>query len=105
IADRFPGAVQGDAKELGAVVRSGLFDAPYLIGNPVARGEAVTVVDGGCDAVHPETGERIDEATRISMLDRAVEGPCRRRRLHCPQPLAAQDMASHRLSSNTERRC
>ncbi|HLT97765.1 MAG TPA: cobalamin B12-binding domain-containing protein [Acidimicrobiia bacterium] len=75
IADRFPGAVQGDAKELGAVVRSGLFDAPYLIGNPVARGEAVTVVDGGCDAVHPETGERIDEATRISMLDRAVEGP------------------------------
>src|SRR5690606_9608607 len=23
----------------------------------------------------PETGERIDEATRISMLDRAVEGP------------------------------
>ncbi|HLU52598.1 MAG TPA: cobalamin B12-binding domain-containing protein [Acidimicrobiia bacterium] len=69
IADRYPGAMEGDSKELGAVVRSGLLDAPYLVGNPVARGEAVTVVDGGCDAVHPETGEKIDEATRIAMLD------------------------------------
>jgi methylmalonyl-CoA mutase cobalamin-binding subunit len=69
IADRYPGAMEGDPKELAAVVRTGLFDAPYLVGNPAAKGKAVTVVDGGCDAVHPETGERIEEATRISMLE------------------------------------
>jgi len=69
VAERFPGAMAGDAEQLGAVVRTGLFDAPYLVSNPAARGATVTVVDGGCDAVHPETGDKLDEATRIAMLD------------------------------------
>lgn len=69
VAERFPGAMEGDAEQLGAVVRTGLFDAPYLVSNPAARGATVTVVDGGCDAVHPETGDKLDEATRIAMLD------------------------------------
>src|SRR5690606_11907939 len=69
VAERFPGAMEGDAEQLGAVVRTGLFDAPDLVSNPAARGATVTVVDGGCAAVHPETGDKLDEATRIAMLD------------------------------------
>src|SRR5690606_34755812 len=76
VAERFPGAMEGDAEQLGAVVRTGLFDAPYLVSNPAARGATVTVVDGGCDAVHPETGDKLDEATRIAMLDQWAAGTC-----------------------------
>jgi len=57
-----------DSHQLAAVVRSGLFDAPHLVGNPAAPGQVVTVVDGGCDAVDPATGEVLGEAERITSL-------------------------------------
>ncbi|HSJ85423.1 MAG TPA: cobalamin B12-binding domain-containing protein [Acidimicrobiia bacterium] len=65
IETRFPGAVDGDPNQLGAVVRSGLFDAPHLVGNPAARGQIVTIVDGGCDAVDPKSGLTLNEAARL----------------------------------------
>lgn len=68
ITNRHPGAVDGDPDQLGAAVRSGLLDAPHLIGNPAAAGSVVTVVDGGCDAVDPTTGEILDEVARIGGL-------------------------------------
>jgi hypothetical protein len=69
IEDRHPAALEGDPDSLAAVVRSGLFDAPYLAGNPAGRGEVVTVVEGGCDAVDPETGEVLGEVARLAVLD------------------------------------
>jgi hypothetical protein len=63
-----PGAMDGDPRGLGRVVRSGLFDAPHLGGDRVGRGRTVTVVDGGCDAVDPATGRRLGEAARIAAL-------------------------------------
>ena len=68
IRHRHPGAIEGDPEALGAVVRSGIFDAPYLAGNPAAPGRVVTVVDGGCDVVDPDTGQRLDEKTRLAAL-------------------------------------
>ncbi|MEX2133829.1 MAG: methionine synthase, partial [Acidimicrobiia bacterium] len=68
ITSRFPDAIDGDPIQLGAIVRSGLFDAPHLTGNPTAPGKVVTVVDGGCDAVDPASGERLDEVDRIAGL-------------------------------------
>jgi methylmalonyl-CoA mutase cobalamin-binding subunit len=65
---RHPGALQGEPHALGAIVRSGVFDAPHLAGNPAARGRIVTVVDGGCDAVDPSSGETLGEATRLAGL-------------------------------------
>lgn len=69
ITSRYPDAMKGDPDQLGAIVRSGLFDAPHLAGNPAAQGKVVTVVDGGCDAVDPSTGEALEEAARISSID------------------------------------
>ena len=68
IASRHPGALDGDPHRLGEVVRSGLFDAPHLAGNPAAPGRVVTVVDGGCDVVDPTTGRRLDERARLAAL-------------------------------------
>ncbi len=68
VESQCPGASGGDPLALGRVVRSGLFDAPHLAGNRAARGRIMTVVDGGCDAVDPATGEPLDEATRIAAL-------------------------------------
>jgi hypothetical protein len=65
---RFPGAFDGDPDALGGVVRSGLFDAPQLGGSGVAPGRVVTVVDGGCDAVDPATGEVLNEKQRLGLL-------------------------------------
>ncbi len=62
---REPAALTGDAKALAMVVRDGYFDAPYLAGNPAARGTALTLVDGGCHTVDPRTGMPISEITRI----------------------------------------
>jgi methylmalonyl-CoA mutase cobalamin-binding subunit len=73
IEARCPEALEGDPKALGAVVRSGLFDAPQLVGNSAALGRVVTVVDGGCDAVDPVTGRRLDEAERLSRLRAAAD--------------------------------
>jgi hypothetical protein len=68
ISQRYPGAMEGDPSELAGVVRTGMFDAPHLVGSRAGRGDTVTVVDGGCDAVDPSTGLRIDEATRLATL-------------------------------------
>jgi hypothetical protein len=71
ITSRYPDAAEGDPDQLGAIVRSGLFDAPHLAGNPTAQGNVMTVVNGGCDAVDPTTGEVLDEVARISVVDDA----------------------------------
>jgi methylmalonyl-CoA mutase cobalamin-binding subunit len=68
IRDRWPEAFEGDGEALAAVVRSGVFDAPYLAGNPAARGEVITVVEGGCDAVDPDTGQVVSERERLARL-------------------------------------
>lgn len=68
IEDRWPGALSGDPVEMASVVRSGVFDAPHLVGNPAARGEVITVVEGRCDPVDPETGEVIGEGERLARL-------------------------------------
>lgn len=68
VDDLCPGASGGDPGALGRVVRGGLFDAPHLAGSPVAPGRVVTVVDGGCDAVDPATGEPLGEASRVAAL-------------------------------------
>lgn len=69
IVGRYPQVLDGDSDHLAAVVRSDLFDAPLLAGNPAALGEIITTVDGGCDAVDPSTGDVIDEGARIVTLD------------------------------------
>jgi hypothetical protein len=64
--DRFvPGALRGEPGALATVVRGGYLDAPYLAGNPAARGAAVTVIDGDCRTVDPRTGTPISEITRV----------------------------------------
>ncbi len=68
IATRHPNALDGDPAELGLLVRSGVFDAPHLAGNPAAPGRIVTVVDGGCDAVDPATGRHINEKARLATI-------------------------------------
>ena len=56
------------APTLAAAVRTGLLDAPHLMGNPAARGEvAVRFDDGACRACDRQTGRVIGEAERIAM--------------------------------------
>jgi methylmalonyl-CoA mutase cobalamin-binding subunit len=69
IEDRFPAVRTGDREALAAVVERGFFDAPHLVSNPVARGEVITFVDGGCDAADPRTGAVLTERARIRLLD------------------------------------
>ena len=59
----------GDPAALAGAVRRGYLDAPYLAGIPAARGAAVTVVDGGCDAVDPASGRVLSERERLAGLD------------------------------------
>ena len=66
IAARYPAAFDGDPADLASIVRSGIFDAPHLVENPAAAGRIVTVVDGGCDAVDPTTGQPLREETRLA---------------------------------------
>jgi hypothetical protein len=66
IEARFPRALDGDPDQLGAVVRSGVFDAPHLAGNPAALGQIVTLVHGGCDAVDITSGRTLNEAARLT---------------------------------------
>jgi hypothetical protein len=69
IEHRFPGALAGDPAALAGAVRFGYLDAPYLAGVPAARGVAVTVVDGGCDAVDPASGRVLTERERLAFLN------------------------------------
>ena len=58
-----------DPKALAAAVKSGILDAPHLMGNKAARGETVTrAVNGGWDAIHPKTGDVLTEADRLKWL-------------------------------------
>jgi hypothetical protein len=68
IDQHLPGAFDGDPDALAQIVRQGYFDAPYLAGNPAARGTAVTVVDGGCHTVDPLTGRHLPERDRLTTL-------------------------------------
>ncbi|MBM3695672.1 MAG: cobalamin B12-binding domain-containing protein [Actinobacteria bacterium] len=68
IEQRFPGAAGGDPAALAGAVRRGYLDAPYLAGIPAARGAAVTVVDGGCDAVDAVSGAPLPERERLAAL-------------------------------------
>jgi methylmalonyl-CoA mutase cobalamin-binding subunit len=63
-----PEALLGEPHALARVVRDGYFDAPYLAGNPAARGTAVTVVDRGCRTVDPHSGMPMSEVTRVVMV-------------------------------------
>lgn len=57
------------APTLAAAVRTGLLDAPHLVGNPAARGEvAVRFTDGACRAVDRRSGRVLTEAERIALL-------------------------------------
>ncbi|MFO8059730.1 MAG: cobalamin B12-binding domain-containing protein [Bacillota bacterium] len=59
-----------DPEALSRAVEVGYMDAPHLAGNPVARGELQTcIVGGACRAVDPQTGEPVDEARRLAMID------------------------------------
>ena len=50
-------------------VRKGVLDAPHLRNNPVAKGLLKTkMIDGACLAIEPDTGNPIDEATRLKQL-------------------------------------
>ena len=69
IEQRFPGALAGDPAALAGAVRGGYLDAPYLAGIPAARGAAITVVDGGCDAVDPAGGRVLSERERLAALE------------------------------------
>ncbi len=58
-----------DPRTYVRAVEMGILDAPHLRGNSIARGELKTrMVGGACVAVDPDTGEPIDEATRLEML-------------------------------------
>lgn len=58
-----------DPKALAGAVKSGILDAPHLVGNAAARGETVTRnVNGGWDAVHPKTGQVLSESERLTFL-------------------------------------
>jgi hypothetical protein len=69
INQRLPGAYDGDPDALAQIVRQGYFDAPYLVGNPAARGTVVTVVDGGCHTLDPDTGGHLPERDRLNSVD------------------------------------
>jgi methylmalonyl-CoA mutase cobalamin-binding subunit len=70
IAAKHPAAWEGEPAALASLVRTGILDAPHLAGSSVARGDVVTVVDGGCDAVDPSTGDRLSERERLRVLSR-----------------------------------
>ena len=50
-------------------VRKGVLDAPHLRNNPIAKGLLKTkMIDGKCLAINPDTGDPVDEATRLRQL-------------------------------------
>lgn len=51
-------------------VKEGVLDAPHLRNNPIAKGLLKTkMIDGACLAINPDTGNPIDEITRLEQLD------------------------------------
>jgi methylmalonyl-CoA mutase cobalamin-binding subunit len=61
-------------KVLASAIKTGLLDAPHLVGNPAALGKVCTsMVNGACVAVDPESGKVLPEADRIERILRALE--------------------------------
>lgn len=61
-----------DAATLAGAVTSGILDAPQLVNNPYALGQAATRIDqrGACVSIDPASGEAILESERIDSLTR-----------------------------------
>jgi methylmalonyl-CoA mutase cobalamin-binding subunit len=58
-----------DSGILTRAVEMGLLDAPDLKGNKCAKGSIHTeMIGGACYAVDPETGEKLDEASRVKYI-------------------------------------
>ena len=54
-------------------VRMGVLDAPDLRNNPIAKGLLKTkMIDGACLAINPDTGNPIDEITRLGQLGQEI---------------------------------
>lgn len=54
-------------------VRKGVLDAPHLRNNPIAMGLLRTkMIDGACLAINPDTGNPIDEITRLGKLGQEI---------------------------------
>jgi hypothetical protein len=54
-------------------VRKGVLDAPHLRNNPIAKGLLRTkMIDGACLAINPDTGNPIDEITRLDQLNQEI---------------------------------
>ncbi len=54
-------------------IRKGVLDAPDLRNNPIAKGLLKTkMIDGACLAIHPDTGNPIDENTRLGQLGQEI---------------------------------
>jgi len=54
-------------------VRKGILDAPHLRNNPIAKGLLRTkIIDGACLAINPDTGNPIDETTRLGQLGQEI---------------------------------
>lgn len=54
-------------------IRKGILDAPDLRNNPIAKGLLKTkMIDGACLAIHPDTGNPIDEITRLGQLGQEI---------------------------------
>jgi len=54
-------------------VRKGVLDAPHLRNNPIAKGLLRTkMIDGACLAINPDTGNQIDEITRLGQLGQEI---------------------------------
>jgi methylmalonyl-CoA mutase cobalamin-binding subunit len=61
-----------DANLLAEAVFNGYLDAPQLINNPFGQGKIKTKIDhrGACIVIDRETGEHINEETRISQIQK-----------------------------------
>ena len=61
-----------DANLLAEAVFNGYLDAPQLINNPFGQGKIKTMIDhrGACIVIDRETGQLINEETRISQIQK-----------------------------------
>ena len=64
-----------DPATLARAVKAGVLDAPHLRGNPYARGQIATCIDGrgACMAIDSETGWPLSEEVRIARLGIPIE--------------------------------
>ncbi|HHY11514.1 MAG TPA: cobalamin B12-binding domain-containing protein [Firmicutes bacterium] len=83
VAGRRPlGSLSGLSQEAGALtnprvlaytIKTGLLDAPHLVGNPAACGHIRTaMVNGACVTVDPDSGKVLAEAKRVERIISAI---------------------------------